>query len=90
MGGAANSVLWTDGTDPSWSAAPRLANIADTGGNRVLALPGGEAGATSSELRGGSDPRFLPIEQPVDVVIPAQDGSHVYAIDLRNRIVEEA
>jgi len=34
--GAANSVLWTDGTDVSWSAAPRLANIADTGGtNRI-------------------------------------------------------
>ena len=25
--GAANSVLWTDGTDVSWSAAPRLRNI---------------------------------------------------------------
>jgi len=34
--GAANSVPWTDGTDVSWSAAPRLANIADTGGtNRI-------------------------------------------------------
>lgn len=34
--GAANSVIWTDGTDVSWSTAPRLANIADTGGtNRV-------------------------------------------------------
>ena len=34
--GAANSVLWTDGTDVSWSAAPRLANIADAGGtNRI-------------------------------------------------------
>ena len=34
--GAANSVLWTDGTDVSWSAAPRLANIAYTGGtNRI-------------------------------------------------------
>ena len=30
--GVANSVLWTNGTDVSWSAAPRLANIADTGG----------------------------------------------------------
>ena len=29
--GAANSVLWSDGTDVSWSAAPQLANIADTG-----------------------------------------------------------
>ena len=34
--GAANTVLWTDGTDPSWSAAPRLANIADTGGTNRL------------------------------------------------------
>lgn len=37
--GSANSVLWTDGTDPSWSTAPRLANIADTGGtNRITTL----------------------------------------------------
>src|SRR3970282_1042089 len=35
--GAANSVLWTDGTDVSWSAAPRLANIADTGGTNRIA-----------------------------------------------------
>lgn len=34
--GVANTVLWCDGSVPSWSAAPRLANIADTGGtNRV-------------------------------------------------------
>lgn len=34
--GAANRVLWSDGTDISWSAAPRLADIADTGGtNRI-------------------------------------------------------
>lgn len=34
--GAAYTVLYSDGTDPSWSAAPRLANIADTGGtNRI-------------------------------------------------------
>src|SRR3990167_2581318 len=34
--GAANSVLWSDGTNPSWSVAPRLANIADTDGiNRI-------------------------------------------------------
>src|SRR3989304_1718649 len=36
--GAANSVLWTDGTDVSWSAAPRLANIADTGGTARVTL----------------------------------------------------
>src|SRR3990167_1603381 len=30
--GAANTVLVSDGTDISWSATPRLANIADTGG----------------------------------------------------------
>src|SRR3990167_8898184 len=36
--GAANSVLWSDGTDPSWSAAPRLANIADTGGTARITL----------------------------------------------------
>src|SRR3990167_1973009 len=36
--GAANSVLWTDGTDVSWSATPRLANIADTGGTARITL----------------------------------------------------
>src|SRR3990167_5897920 len=36
--GAANSVLWSDGTDVSWSAAPRLANIADTGGTNRITL----------------------------------------------------
>lgn len=36
--GAANSVLWSDGTDPSWSTAPRLANIADTGGTNRITL----------------------------------------------------
>ena len=36
--GAANSVLWADGTDVSWSAAPRLANIADTGGTTRITL----------------------------------------------------
>src|SRR3990172_2759613 len=36
--GAANSVLWSDGTDVSWSAAPRLANIADTGGTTRITL----------------------------------------------------
>lgn len=30
--GAANSVLWSDGTDPSWTTSPRLASISDTGG----------------------------------------------------------
>lgn len=36
--GAVNSVLWSDGTDPSWSTAPRLANIADTSGNNRITL----------------------------------------------------
>lgn len=34
--GAANTVLWSNGAVPSWSAAPRLANIADTGGTNRL------------------------------------------------------
>src|SRR3990167_8795565 len=36
--GAANRVLWSNGTDISWSAAPRLANIADTGGTNRITL----------------------------------------------------
>jgi len=36
--GAANSVLVSNGTDISWSAAPRLANIADTGGTNKINL----------------------------------------------------
>src|SRR3990172_5955184 len=44
--GAANSVLWTDGTDVSWSAAPRLANIADTGGTARITLSASSPHAT--------------------------------------------
>ena len=36
--GAANSVLWSNGTDVSWSASPRLASIADTGGTVRITL----------------------------------------------------
>jgi len=36
--GSANSVLWTDGTDPSWATHPRLGFVADTGGTDRLTL----------------------------------------------------
>ena len=36
--GSANSVLWTDGIDPSWATHPRLGFVADTGGTDRLTL----------------------------------------------------
>ena len=52
--GAANSVLWSDGTDPSWSVAPRLANIADTGGTNRIALAASPASGSPHVILTGN------------------------------------
>ncbi|MFL5733448.1 MAG: PA14 domain-containing protein [Chloroflexia bacterium] len=67
--------------------------IADTGRNRLLKLPGGDPTGPAIEFKGDAGPsdgkpQYAPLNQPLDVAVPARVPDVIYAIDLNNRIVQ--
>src|SRR3990170_2924205 len=81
--GAANSVLWTDGTDISWSASPRLANIADTGGtNRITTATASPHLTLSGDLLVSGNAAILTTPAADVILLVAASASYASSLTL--------
>ena len=81
--GAANRVLWSDGTDISWSASPRLANIADTGGtNRITTATASPHLTLSGDLLVSGNAAILTTPAADVILLVAASASYASSLTL--------